>query len=132
MAQVELKSGRVQGSKALLAGAWAVGQHVEGRGSSRGGGGGGGGGLGAFWVPFTLLLARTWREQTRDTDTLTIKYIMNTFFCLLFGIVYLRMVGSAQHARGSQLFAFRNEYVKHFLWNTLGVLVGFSDKNDSV
>jgi hypothetical protein len=21
----------------------------------------------AFWVPFTLLLARTWREQTRDT-----------------------------------------------------------------
>ena len=45
----------------------------------------------AFWVPFTLLLARTWREQVRDVASLSIKYIMNTFFCLLFGIVYLRM-----------------------------------------
>ena len=53
--------------------------------------GGANGGDGAFWVPFTLLLARTWREQTRDTASLTIKYFMNTFFCLLFGVVYLRM-----------------------------------------
>lgn len=45
----------------------------------------------AFWTPFKLLLARTWREQTRDTATLALKYVMNTFFCLLFGIVYLRM-----------------------------------------
>ena len=44
-----------------------------------------------FWVPFKLLLFRTWREQTRDVATLTIKYAMNTFFCLLFGVVYLRM-----------------------------------------
>ena len=44
-----------------------------------------------FWVPFKLLLFRTWREQTRDVTTLTIKYAMNTFFCLLFGVVYLRM-----------------------------------------
>ena len=45
----------------------------------------------SFWIPFKLLLARTWREQTRDSATLTIKYIMNTFFCLLFGVVYFRM-----------------------------------------
>ena len=44
-----------------------------------------------FWIPFKLLLARTWREQTRDTTTLTIKYVMQTFFSLLFGVVYLRM-----------------------------------------
>ena len=44
-----------------------------------------------FWVPFKLLLFRTWREQTRDVATLTVKYAMNTFFCLLFGVVYLRM-----------------------------------------
>ena len=44
-----------------------------------------------FWIPFKLLLARTWREQTRDTATLTIKYVMQTFFSLLFGVVYLRM-----------------------------------------
>eukprot|EP00228_Micromonas_bravo_P007625 CAMPEP_0203013280 /NCGR_PEP_ID=MMETSP1401-20130829/14956_1 /ASSEMBLY_ACC=CAM_ASM_000894 /TAXON_ID=38833 /ORGANISM="Micromonas pusilla, Strain CCAC1681" /LENGTH=682 /DNA_ID=CAMNT_0049754985 /DNA_START=1 /DNA_END=2046 /DNA_ORIENTATION=- len=44
-----------------------------------------------FWVPFKLLLFRTWREQTRDVATLTVKYVMNTFFCLLFGVVYLRM-----------------------------------------
>ena len=44
-----------------------------------------------FWIPFKLLLFRTWREQTRDVATLTIKYAMNTFFCLLFGVVYLRM-----------------------------------------
>jgi len=76
----------------------------------RGGSGGGGGGtsdgskLGvsswadqggsreaAFWIPFKLLLARTWREQVRDTASLTIKYFMNSFFSLLFGVVYLRM-----------------------------------------
>ena len=44
-----------------------------------------------FWIPFKLLFFRTWREQTRDVATLTIKYAMNTFFCLLFGVVYLRM-----------------------------------------
>lgn len=44
-----------------------------------------------FWTPFKLLFFRTWREQTRDVATLTIKYFMNTFFCLLFGVVYLRM-----------------------------------------
>ena len=44
-----------------------------------------------FWVPFKLLFFRTWREQTRDVATLTIKYSLNTFFCLLFGVVYLRM-----------------------------------------
>lgn len=44
-----------------------------------------------FWVPFKLLFFRTWREQTRDVVTLTIKYSLNTFFCLLFGVVYLRM-----------------------------------------
>ena len=50
-----------------------------------------GGAAGTFWMPFKLLLARTWREQVRDSASLAIKYFMNTFFCLLFGLIYLRM-----------------------------------------
>jgi ABC-type multidrug transport system ATPase subunit len=48
-----------------------------------------------FFVAFALLLRRSWREQTRDKTTLGIKYFMNTFFTLLFGVVYFRM-GSNQ------------------------------------
>ena len=39
-----------------------------------------------FWIPFKLLLARTWREQTRDTATLTIKTSCRRS-SLLFGVV---------------------------------------------
>ena len=65
-----------------------------------------------FWIPFKLLLARTWREQTRDTTTLTIKYVMQTFFSLLFGVVYLRMASdqtSIQDRTGILFFQAMNQ-----------------------
>jgi len=48
-------------------------------------------GMETFWEPFMLLLARTWREQTRDKPTLVLKYTINFFFTAMFGIVYFRM-----------------------------------------
>jgi len=45
----------------------------------------------SFCTTFILLFGRSWREQTRDKATLSIKYFMNTFFSLTFGLVYFRM-----------------------------------------
>jgi hypothetical protein len=43
-----------------------------------------------FWLPFRLLAARAWREQMRNTPELCMKYTMNCFFAVLFGIIYVR------------------------------------------
>ena len=44
-----------------------------------------------FLLPFRLLAARAWREQMRNTPELCMKYAMNCFFAVLFGIIYFRM-----------------------------------------
>ena len=50
----------------------------------------GGGGAG-FFTAFPLLLARTWRELTRNKFELALQIGMNLFFSALFGVIYLRM-----------------------------------------
>jgi len=46
---------------------------------------------GSFCEALWLLTKRSWREQTRDKFTLCLKYSMNTFFILLFGLVYFQL-----------------------------------------
>jgi len=44
-----------------------------------------------FSVSFGLLIRRTWRELTRDTQTLAMKYCANAFFTMLFAWIYWQM-----------------------------------------
>ena len=66
----------------------------------------------SFCTAFWLLLERSWREQTRDKFTLAIKYSMNTFFCLMFGLVYFQMPRdqtSIQNRTGILFFTAMNQ-----------------------
>lgn len=44
-----------------------------------------------FFVQFSLLLRRAWREVMRDSTALVFKMIMQLFFTLIFGCVYYKM-----------------------------------------
>lgn len=45
----------------------------------------------SLWMALLLLARRSWKEQTRDKTALIIKYVLNTFFTLMFSFVYFRM-----------------------------------------
>merc|ERR1711871_217760 len=66
----------------------------------------------SFFTAFGLLLRRSWREQTRDKLTLGIKFSMNTFFCLMFGLVNFQMPRdqtSIQNRTGILFFTAMNQ-----------------------
>jgi ABC-type multidrug transport system ATPase subunit len=44
-----------------------------------------------FFMPFLLLLKRSWREQMRDKFALIFKILFMAFFALIFGLVYFQL-----------------------------------------
>ena len=67
---------------------------------------------GSFWLAYRLLVSRTWQELTRDKLTLFIKISMNTFFSLLFGIIYWQLSDdqvSLQNRTGILFFMAMNQ-----------------------
>ena len=64
------------------------------------------------WTAFRLLLHRNWLEQTRDKTALFLKFGMNVFFSIVFGLVYYRMShdqASLQNRTGILFFVAMNQ-----------------------
>ena len=62
-----------------------------------------------------LHVVRSWRELSRDTVGLMFKYIMNTFFSVLFGLVYFQLGKEQvdlQNRNGILFFVAMNQVIR--------------------